>query len=150
MIHKMTPTVKPRTRPIRSYSLLQGKQRVGRKWYECIPSYHSDRKGGALPIMLQQFRRAIGVCIVRGQAKLKLSWLQYVREIAAEAADICKQNHSNNRWNPNQNGGSSWFSEHCPEGYRTFEQFRNGYDFMCALEAHERSMLVSWLCAKMK
>ena len=93
------------------------------------PLINSDRKGGALPIMLQQFRRAIGVCIVRGQAKLKLSRLHYVRETVAEAADICKQNHSENRWNPNQNGSSSWFSENCPMGYGTFEQFRNGYDF---------------------
>ena len=55
------------------------------------PLINSDRKGGAFPIMLQQFRRAIGVCIVRGQAKLKLSRLHYVRETVAEAADICKQ-----------------------------------------------------------
>ena len=93
------------------------------------PLINSDRKGGAFPIMLQQFRRAIGVCIVRGQAKLKLSRLHYVRETVAEAADICKQNHSDNKWNPNQNGSSSWFSENCPMGYGTFEQFRNGHDF---------------------
>ena len=37
--------------------------------------------------MLQQFRRAIAVSIVRGQAKHKLARLHYVRETAAEAAD---------------------------------------------------------------
>ena len=93
------------------------------------PLINADRKGGAFPIMLQQFRRAIGISIIRGQAKLRLSRLHYVRETVAEAADICKQNHSERRWNPNHNGHSSWFSEHCPEGYGTFEQFRNGYEF---------------------
>ena len=31
------------------------------------------RKGGAFPIMLQQLRRAIGVAIVRGNARLDIS-----------------------------------------------------------------------------
>ena len=84
------------------------------------PLINADRKGGAFPIMLQQFRRAIGISIIRGQAKLRLSRLHYVRETVAEAADVCKQNHSERRWNPNQSGHSSWFSEHCPEGYRDF------------------------------
>jgi len=34
---------------------------------------NTDRKGGAFPIMLQQFKRAIGVAIVRGQAKDKMA-----------------------------------------------------------------------------
>ena len=42
------------------------------------PLVNTDRKGGAYPIMLQQFRRAIGVAIVRGNAMLKLSRLHYV------------------------------------------------------------------------
>ena len=36
------------------------------------PLVNTDRKGGAFPIMLQQFRRAIGVAIVRGNARHKL------------------------------------------------------------------------------
>ena len=36
------------------------------------PLVNSDRKGGALQIMLQQFRRYVGVAIVRGNAKHKL------------------------------------------------------------------------------
>ena len=40
--------------------------------------------------MLQQFRRAIGVGIVGGQAKHKLARLHYVRETAAKAADVCR------------------------------------------------------------
>ena len=43
------------------------------------PLINSDRKGGALPIMLQQFRRAIGVAIIQGQANHKLARLHYVR-----------------------------------------------------------------------
>jgi hypothetical protein len=50
------------------------------------PLVNTDRKGGAYAIMLQQFRRAIGVGIVWGQAKHKLARLHYVRETAAEAA----------------------------------------------------------------
>ena len=93
------------------------------------PLVNTDRKGGAYPIMLQQFRRAIGVAIVRGNAMLKLSRLHYVRATAAEAAATCNAHHSNNRWNPRQKSRASWFAEHVPEGYGTFEQFRNGYDF---------------------
>ena len=93
------------------------------------PLVNTDRKGGAYAIMLQQFRRVIGVGIVRGQAKHKLARLHYVRETAAEAADVCKTHHSDNRWKPSQNGRASWYSQHVPEGYGTFEQFRNGYDF---------------------
>ena len=52
---------------------------------------NTDRKGGAYPIILQQFRRASRVDIVRGQAKHKLARL-CVRETAADAADVCKTN----------------------------------------------------------
>ena len=93
------------------------------------PLVNTDRKGGAFSIMLQQFRRAIGVAIVSGHAKHKLRRLHYVRATAAEAEHVCNANHSENRWRPSQNGRSSWYSEHIPEGYATFEQFRNGYDF---------------------
>ena len=93
------------------------------------PLVNTDRKGGAYPIMLQQFKRAIGVAIVRGNAKHKLARLHYVRATAAEAAYTCRTNHSDKKWNPRQAGRASWFSQHVPEGYGTFEQFRNGYDF---------------------
>ena len=93
------------------------------------PLVNTDRKGGAYPIMLQQFRRAIGVAIVRGNAQHKLARLHYVRATAEEAEATCKAHHSNNKWIPSQQGRVSWFSEHTPEGYGTFEQFRNGYDF---------------------
>ena len=39
------------------------------------PLMNTDRKGGAFPIMLQQFRRVIGVAIVRGNADHKLGRL---------------------------------------------------------------------------
>ena len=44
------------------------------------PLVNLDRKGGALQIMIQQFRRAVGVAIVQGNAKHKLGHLHYVRE----------------------------------------------------------------------
>ena len=93
------------------------------------PLVNNDRKGGALPIMLQQFRRAIGCTIVRGNARLKLSRMHYLRATAEEAAATCRANHSDNKWKKHQHGRSSWFSQHTPDGYRNFEQFRNGYDF---------------------
>jgi hypothetical protein len=51
------------------------------------PLVNSDRKGGAYQIMLQQFRGAIGVAIVRGNAEHKLGCLHYVRESMEEAAN---------------------------------------------------------------
>ena len=62
------------------------------------------RRGGAFPIVLQQFRRAIGVAIVRGNARHKLSRLHYVRTTPEEAAATCRANHSNNRWKQHQHG----------------------------------------------
>jgi len=54
------------------------------------PLINTDRKGGAFPIMLQQFKRAIGVAIVRGNAKHKLGRLHYVRATPEEAAAVCR------------------------------------------------------------
>ena len=53
-----------------------------------------DRKGGAYVIMLQQFRRALGVTVVRGMAKHKLSHLHYVRGTAEEAKYTAEANHT--------------------------------------------------------
>jgi hypothetical protein len=90
------------------------------------PLINTDRKGGAFRIMHQQFRRAIGCAIIRGQAKLTLGRLHYVRATREEAASVSKSHHSDNRWTPSQRGRSSWFNDHTAEGYTTFEQFRNG------------------------
>ena len=73
--------------------------------------------------MLQQFRRALGVTVVRGMAKHKLSRLHYVRGTAEEAKYTAEANHNNNRWKAGQRG-SSWYSSHTPPGYATYEQFR--------------------------
>ena len=86
-----------------------------------LPLVNTDRKGGAFLVMLKQFRRAIGVAIVRGNANLKLAHLYYVRATAEEAAATCGANHSNDKWRPGRNRGASWFTEHVPEGYRAFE-----------------------------
>jgi hypothetical protein len=52
------------------------------------PLINTDRKGGAFRIMHQQFRRAIGCATVRGQAKLTLGRLHYVRATREEAASV--------------------------------------------------------------
>ena len=93
------------------------------------PLANSDKKGGAYTIMLNQFRRAIGCAIIRGQAQHKLGRLHYVRATAAEAASVCRANHSESSWKPSQRGRSSWYTANTPEGYSTFEQFRNGHYF---------------------
>ena len=90
---------------------------------------NNDRKGGAYPIMLQQFRRVIRVAIACGNARHRLRRLHYVRSTADEAAHTCRRSHSAHRWRANQNGRATWLSEHIPEGYDTFEQFQNGHDF---------------------
>ena len=81
------------------------------------PLVNTDRKGGAFPIMLQQFKRAIGVAIVRGNANHKLGRMHYVRGTAEEAAYTCRSNHSDYRYKPSERGGPSWYAEHTPEGY---------------------------------
>ena len=52
------------------------------------PLHNLDRKGSTAMIMRQQFRRAIGVAIVRGNAKLKLSRLHYVHASTAKASQV--------------------------------------------------------------
>ena len=93
------------------------------------PLVNTDRKGGALPIMLQQFKRAIGVAIVRGNANHKLGRMHYVRGTPEEVAQTCRCNHIDYRYKPSERGGPSWYQEHTPEGYSTFQQFRNGHAF---------------------
>ena len=93
------------------------------------PLANMDRKGGAYRILLQQFKRAVGVAIVRGQAMHKIGRLHYIRGTAAEAAAAAAAHHSSNRWRPGQNGRARWYSDHVPEGYGAFEQFRNGRTF---------------------
>ena len=93
------------------------------------PLINTDRKGGAFPIMLHQFRRAIGVAIVRGNANHKLGRMHYVRGSPEEAANTCRANHSDHRYKPSEREGPSWYNEHTQEGYRSFQQFKNGHDF---------------------
>eukprot|EP00956_Cyclotella_meneghiniana_P011493 scaffold16162_cov71-Cyclotella_meneghiniana.AAC.11 len=75
------------------------------------PLRKTDRKGGAFIIMLHQFRRALGVMVVRGMANHKLSRLHYVRvrATAEEAKFTAEASHSNNRWKVGQQRISSWF-----------------------------------------
>ena len=84
-----------------------------------LPLINTDRKGGAFRfrIMHQQFRQAIGCAIVRGQAKLTLGRLHYVRMTREEAASVSKSHHSDDRCSTtNDHGGNT-----------TFEQFRIGH-----------------------
>ena len=105
------------------------KAAAGEDGMSVSPLVNADRKGGAFPRMLQQFRRAIGVDIVRGNTNQKLGRLHYVRGTTEETAHACRTNHSNYRYTPSQKGGSSCYSAHTPERYATFQQFQNGYDF---------------------
>ncbi len=95
------------------------------------PLVNLDKKGGAYQIMLQHFRRAIGVAIIQGNAKHKLERLHYVRESMEEAANVITAHHSTNKWNPSHNGHADWYNAHKPNGYQTYLQFRNG--FFCGL-----------------
>ena len=94
------------------------------------PLRNLDKKGGAFAIMHHQFRRAVGVTIVRNMANHKLSRLHYVRATEADAKNTAEANHSDNRgWNRGQQGRSGWYSKHTPGGYANYEQFRNGNYF---------------------
>ena len=79
--------------------------------------------------MMKQFKRAIGVAIVNGNAKHKLGRLHYVISTVGKVAYICWASHNTHQWKASQNGQATWFSEHVPECYCTFEQFWNVYDF---------------------
>ena len=92
------------------------------------PLINTDRKGGAYPIMHSQFRRAIGVAIVRGNAQLKQRRLHFVRATRREAAEAYNAHSSNIRYRPGQGGGSSWYRSHIPEGCAAYQQFRDGHD----------------------
>jgi hypothetical protein len=50
------------------------------------PLVNTNRNGGFLQIMQQEFKHAIGVVIVQGNAKQKLWRLHYDRETADKAA----------------------------------------------------------------
>ena len=109
------------------------------------PLVNYDLKGGAHQIMLRQFRRAICLSIVRGHARHKLGRLHCFRATAEEVAATCEANHSNNRWDPRQQGGSSWYQEHVPEGYGTFEQlFAMGTTSACLRGV--QSCIIHFVC----
>jgi hypothetical protein len=94
------------------------------------PLRNLDKKGGAFAIMHSQFRRALGVTIVRDMANHKLSRLHYVRATAEDAKNTAEANHSDNRgWNYGSGTRSGWYSKHTPGGYANYEQFRNGNFF---------------------
>ena len=91
------------------------------------PLVNCDKKGGAFPIMMQQFRRAVGTAVVRGNALLKLSRLHCVRGTPEEARAVYNANLSDYRADPGYCGGQArWWSDHAPEGHATFAQFVNG------------------------
>ena len=79
--------------------------------------------------MLKQFKRALGVAIVRGNAMHKMGRLHYVRGTQAEARATASAHHSSNKWRAGQHGRARWFWAPFPEGYGCFEQFRNGRGF---------------------
>ena len=78
---------------------------AGMNGMSVCPLVNTNRKGGVFPIMLQQFRRAVGVVIVRGNTNHKPGRLHYVRGTAEEAAHICKTNHRNYCYKPSQRRG---------------------------------------------
>ena len=89
-----------------------------------------DKKGGAFAIMLSQFRRGLGVTIVRDMAYHKLSCLHYIQVTAEDVRNTAEANHSDNRgWNYGSARRSGRYSKHTPGGYANYEQFRNGNFF---------------------
>ena len=87
------------------------------------PLVNTEKKGGAFPMLLQQFRRAIAVNIVRGNASLKMTRLHYVRGSPEEAKDTHQANMSKNKYRPGKRN-YSWYSEHMAPGYDSFRQFK--------------------------
>ena len=102
---------------------------AGEEGMSISPLRNLDKKGGAFAIMNHQFRRALGVSIVRDMANHKLSRLHYVRATAEDAKYTAEANHSDKKGWSCGSGRSGWYSKHTPGGYANFEQFRNGNFF---------------------
>ena len=95
------------------------------------PLVSHSRKGGAFPIMLSQFRRALGCLIARGQAQHLLKRRHYARPSAREAYQTADDNHSKHRSRPkaSMSGYARWWQNFIPEGYGLYQQWRNGKNF---------------------
>ena len=91
------------------------------------PLDNTHRKGGAFPILLQQFRRAIAVTIVRGMAEHKLRRIHYLRPSREAARHVAQSNHSDNKYKPSEGGRASWYNRNTHQGYGGFRQFLNGH-----------------------
>ena len=68
---------------------------------------NTDKKGGAFLIMLQQFRRAISVTIVRRKAEHKLKRIHYLRASKEATKYVAESNHSDNKYKPSERGRAS-------------------------------------------
>ena len=69
--------------------------------------------------MLQQFRRAVSVTIVKGMAEHKLRRLHYLRPTRAAAKYVAESesNHSDNKYKPSERGRAAWYNRNTHEGY---------------------------------
>ena len=68
-------------------------------------------------------------CTKSTTALHKLGWVHYVRRTASEAWNAANANHAKGRWHPGERSYGGWFSEHVPEGYQAWDQFRNGHNY---------------------
>jgi hypothetical protein len=86
------------------------------------------QKREASRITIQQFRQAIGCETVRGQAKLMLGRLHYVRATAARKQRMyVGQSIVTTDGHQSQRGRSALFNDHTAWGYFAYERFRNGH-----------------------
>ena len=90
---------------------------------------NTDKKGGAFPILLKQFRRVISSTVVRGMAEHKLRRIHYLRPSREAARHAAESNHSKNRYKSSERGRASWYNQNTHEGYGGYQQFLNGYYF---------------------
>ena len=65
--------------------------------------------------MLQQFRQAIDVSIVRRNAHHQLARLYYIRAKAEEVAATYKAHHSDDKWKPSYNTDKQAGSQNVPQ-----------------------------------
>jgi hypothetical protein len=96
---------------------------------EISPLVNTDKKGGSFPIMLNQFRRAVSVASWRGNAQHKLARLHFVRSTREEAEAVHQANLRENRWRADGQGPPSWYAQHTADGYGSYQQFMNTYEF---------------------
>ena len=102
------------------------------------PHSNLHHRHGAYPILLQQFRRALGLAAVRSHAELKLRRLHFIRPTPEEASAAAQRHHRDcPRTDRFSATSPHWFSNNVGDQYHAFHQFCFGRStYSCPRDRH--------------